>query len=145
MHHHGGDRFCRDLTGTLRYAKPQAIQIAEYWDWDRAFAVVRPPEGLGFDAALGDRLRDAVRGVLAEASAGAGASVHLDRVRDALYTRRVSRPLGQLFSVWRTMIWSVGTTTRTAPAPLACRRWRTRPTRAPGTPAAAAGSRPRFC
>jgi 1,4-alpha-glucan branching enzyme len=56
IHHHGGDRFCRDLTGTLRYAKPEAIQIAEYWDWDRAFAVTRPPVGLGFDAALGDRV-----------------------------------------------------------------------------------------
>ena len=64
MHHHGGDRFCRDLTSTLRYAKPHAIQIAEYWDWDRASAVTRPPDGLGFDAALGDRLRDAIRGVL---------------------------------------------------------------------------------
>ena len=85
MHHHGGDRFCRDLTSTLRYAKPQAIQIAEYWDWDRAFAVTRAPGGLGFDAALGDRLRDALRGMLAEASQGANASVHLDRVRDAIH------------------------------------------------------------
>jgi 1,4-alpha-glucan branching enzyme len=86
MHHHGGDRFCRDLTATLRYAKPEAIQIAEYWDWDRAFPIMRPPVGLGFDAALGDRLRDAVRGVLAEASQGADASVHLDHVRDAIYS-----------------------------------------------------------
>lgn len=86
IHHHGGDRFCRDLTATLRHAKPEAIQIAEYWDWDRAFPVTRPPEGLGFDAALGDRLRDALRSVLAEASAGAGAHVGLDRVRDALHT-----------------------------------------------------------
>jgi 1,4-alpha-glucan branching enzyme len=85
MHHHGGDRFCRDVTGTLHYAKPHTIQIAEYWDSDRASAVTRPPEGLGFDAALGDRLRDAIRGALVEASQGAGASVHLDRLRDALY------------------------------------------------------------
>jgi 1,4-alpha-glucan branching enzyme len=85
MHHHGGDRFCRDLAATVRRAKPEAIQIAEYWDWDRAFAVTRPPGGLSFDAALGDRLRDALRGVLAEAAQGAGATVHLDRLRDALY------------------------------------------------------------
>lgn len=85
IHHHGGDRFCRNLTDTLRYANPQAIQIAEYWDWDRAFPVTRSPGGLGFDAALGDRLRDALRTMLAEVSGGAGAAVHLDRVRDAHY------------------------------------------------------------
>jgi 1,4-alpha-glucan branching enzyme len=84
MHHHGGDRFCRDLTATLRCAKPAAIQIAEYWDWDRAFPVTPAPAGLGFDAALGDRLRDALRGALAEAARGAEAHVHLDRVAEAL-------------------------------------------------------------
>lgn len=84
MHHHGGDRFCRDLAATLRYLKPAAIQIAEYWDWDRAFPVTPAPAGLGFDAALGDGLRDALRGVLAEASGGAEAHVHLDRVAEAL-------------------------------------------------------------
>ena len=62
MHHHGGDRFCRDLSSTLRYLRPDAIQIAEYWDWDRAFPVTPAPAGLGFDAALGDGLRDACRG-----------------------------------------------------------------------------------
>ncbi len=85
MHHNGGDGFCRDLAGTVRYAKPEAIQIAEYWDGDRAFPVIAAPDGLGFDAALGDSLRDAVRGVLADASQGAGPSVSLGRVRDALY------------------------------------------------------------
>lgn len=84
MHHHGGDRFCRDLAATLRYLKPAAIQIAEYWDWDRAFPVTSVPSGLGFDAALGYRLRDALRGALAEASTGAEAHVHLDRVAEAL-------------------------------------------------------------
>lgn len=85
MHHHGGDAFCRDLTSTVRYAKPQAIQIAEYWSWDRAFPVTGVPDGLGFDSALGDSLRDALRAVLSEAAGGAGSTVHLDRVRDALY------------------------------------------------------------
>jgi 1,4-alpha-glucan branching enzyme len=84
MHHHGGDRFCRDLTSTLRYLRPDAIQIAEYWDWDRAFPVTPAPAGLGFDAALGDGLRDALRAVLAEAAGGADAQVGLDRLRTAL-------------------------------------------------------------
>jgi len=85
MHYHGGDVFCRDLTSTVRYAKPQAIQIAEYWAWDRAFPVTGVPDGLGFDSALGDGLRDALRAVLSEAAGGAGSTVHLNRVRDALY------------------------------------------------------------
>lgn len=84
MHHHGGDPFCRDLTGTLRYRKPEAIQIAEYWDWDRAFPVTPAPQGLGFDAALGDGLRDALRRVLEQASGGAAAHLDLDRLAAAL-------------------------------------------------------------
>ena len=84
IHHHGGDRFCRDLTSTLRFAKPGALQIAEYWDGDREFAVTPAPAGLGFDAALGDRLRDALRTVLAEAAAGRTAHLHLDRLREAV-------------------------------------------------------------
>jgi 1,4-alpha-glucan branching enzyme len=85
MHYHGGDVFCHDLTSTVRYAKPQAIQIAEYWAWDRASPVTGVPDGLGFDSALGAGLRDALRAVLSEAAGGAGSTVHLDRVGDALY------------------------------------------------------------
>jgi 1,4-alpha-glucan branching enzyme len=85
IHNHGGDDFCRELTQAVRSARPQAIQIAEYWDHDRAFPVLRAPQGLGFDAALGDELRDALRSVLAEAAGGADAAVHMDRLRDALY------------------------------------------------------------
>ena len=88
VHHHGGDQFCRELTEAVRYAKPEAIQIAEYWDWDHAFPVTPAPTGLGFDAALSDSLRNAVRGVLAEAAGGASAVVHMDRIRDALYATR---------------------------------------------------------
>ena len=81
---HGGDAFLRDLAGTVRYARPAAIQIAEYWNWDRARAVTPPPAGLGFDAALADGLRDAVRAAVSQAAGGAQADVDLDRVRDAL-------------------------------------------------------------
>jgi 1,4-alpha-glucan branching enzyme len=85
MHEHGGDSFCRDLTNTFHFSKPEAMHIAEYWNWNRAFPVTPTPEGLGFDAALGDRLRDNLRGALAEASGGADAKVNLNRVRDSLY------------------------------------------------------------
>lgn len=82
---HGGSDFSRDLTNTVRFVKPAAIQIAEYWNPDRAFAVAPTPGGLGFDAALSDGLRDSLRGALSQAGGGAQASVSLDRVRDTLY------------------------------------------------------------
>jgi 1,4-alpha-glucan branching enzyme len=80
----GGDRFCRDLAATLRRHRPEAIQIAEYWNWDRARAVSPPPDGLGFDAALADGLRDALRAVVAQAAAGREAMLDLDRLAAAL-------------------------------------------------------------
>src|SRR5690606_3326349 len=74
---HGGWFFCQDLTATCRWVKPEAIQIAEYWNPSRHLAVLPPPTGMGFDAALADGLRDALRGAVARASAGRDASVHL--------------------------------------------------------------------
>jgi 1,4-alpha-glucan branching enzyme len=80
----GGWSFAQDLTSTLRYANPEAIQIAEYWnDW-RWLAVTAPSGGLGFDAALSDRLRDTLRNVVREASYGSGARPDLSAVADAL-------------------------------------------------------------
>jgi 1,4-alpha-glucan branching enzyme len=82
---HGGDRFCRDITDTLRFARPDAIQIAEYWNADRAYAVTSTPWGLGFDAALSDRLRDGIRRAIGQAAAGSHATVNMDALRDSLY------------------------------------------------------------
>jgi 1,4-alpha-glucan branching enzyme len=82
---HGGSEFSRDLTSTVRFVEPAAIQIAEYWNPDRAFAVTPAPGGLGFDAALSDGLRDSLRDALSQAAGGAQASVNLDRVRDTMY------------------------------------------------------------
>jgi 1,4-alpha-glucan branching enzyme len=76
----GGFELCQDMTGTLRFIRPSAIQIAEYWDWDRALPVTSAPAGLGFDAALGDALRDAVRGLLTQAAGGEDAQLQLDPV-----------------------------------------------------------------
>jgi 1,4-alpha-glucan branching enzyme len=91
----GGDRFCRDLSATVRTYRPEAIQIAEYWNWDRARAVIPAPDGLGFDAALADGLRDALRVVLAQVSGGRDALVDLDRLAAALY------PLPAFPNAWR--------------------------------------------
>jgi 1,4-alpha-glucan branching enzyme len=81
----GGDRFCRDLSAAVRTNRPEVIQIAEYWNWDRARAVSPAPDGLGFDAALADGLRDALRAVLAQVSGGRDEAVDLDRLAAALY------------------------------------------------------------
>jgi len=80
-----GRTLCRDMTSTLRFVRPAAIQIAEYWEWDRALPVTPAPGGLGFDAALGDGLRDAVRGLLTQAAAGESAALDLDAVARAFY------------------------------------------------------------
>jgi 1,4-alpha-glucan branching enzyme len=80
-----GYELCQDMTSTLRFLRPSLIQIAEYWDWDRALPVTAVPAGLGFDAALGDALRDAVRGLLSQAAGGETAQLDLDTVGAAFY------------------------------------------------------------
>jgi 1,4-alpha-glucan branching enzyme len=87
MHHHGGDRFCKDLTSTLRYHDPSLLQVAEYWDGDRHYAISRPPGGLGFDAGSDDRLRVAVRRAVSQAAGGASAALDLDAIAAALQPR----------------------------------------------------------
>ncbi|HEY5792572.1 MAG TPA: hypothetical protein VIS74_04695 [Chthoniobacterales bacterium] len=47
---HGGWFFCQDLTGTLRFVKASAVQIAEYWGAERWKGIAHPPAGMGFDA-----------------------------------------------------------------------------------------------
>lgn len=84
MDRFGGWHFCQDLTATVRARKPEAIQIAEYWNDQRWLAVTPPPGGMGFDAALSDRLRDAVRDAVRQASHGAAATVDVERVARAL-------------------------------------------------------------
>jgi 1,4-alpha-glucan branching enzyme len=80
----GGHPFCRDLTDTLKFLAPDRVLIAEYWA-DQSSAVRDTGQGgLGFDAVWSAGLRDNVRGAIGQASAGAGARVFLDPVRDAL-------------------------------------------------------------
>jgi 1,4-alpha-glucan branching enzyme len=82
----GGGRCSQDMTSTVRYVKPQAIQIAEYWNSNRARGVTPVPGGLGFDAEWGDQLRDRVRAAIGQLSSGSSASVDLSAVRDSLDT-----------------------------------------------------------
>ena len=84
MDRFGGWKFCQDLADTCRFAKPSAIQIAEYWPVNAA--VTRPTNqgGAGFDATWHDGLRESVRAAVGQASAGATAPVDLDRVANCL-------------------------------------------------------------
>lgn len=63
-----GWSFCQDLTSTIRYLRPDALQLAEYWGLN-PFVVRQASEGgAGFDTTLSDTLRIALRDVLREAS-----------------------------------------------------------------------------
>jgi len=84
IENNGGRLTCQNLTASVRAANPSAIQIAEYWNPDRPSAVAPPPDGLGFDAELGDGLRDALRGLLGQAAGGEQASLDLSGVAGAL-------------------------------------------------------------
>jgi 1,4-alpha-glucan branching enzyme len=82
---HGGWSFCQDLTGTLRFVKGGAVQIAEYWGAERWKGVAQPPAGMGFDVGYSDTLRDKLRAAIAHTTGGRDAHLDLDAVRDALY------------------------------------------------------------
>ena len=80
-----GRALCQDMTGTVRFVRPASIQIAEYWDWDRASPVTAVPAGLGFDAALGDGFRDAVRALVSQAAGGETAQLGFDAIAQSVY------------------------------------------------------------
>jgi len=81
----GGWSFAQDLTNTIRFVKPNAVQIAEYWGDERWRGVAAPPDGMGFDIGYSDTLRDNLREVISQTTGGRNAHVNLDKVRDALY------------------------------------------------------------
>ena len=81
---HGGWSFCQELSSAVRAAAPRALQVAEYWKERRELAVTPAPHGMGFDAALADPLRDALRAALGQAAGGRDARVGLDAVARAL-------------------------------------------------------------
>ncbi len=76
--------FCQHLNGTLNHRDSSAINIAEYWGPEPA--VVRPPKdgGAGFAASWHDGLRNAIRGVIAQASCGQNAQVDWQPIVNAL-------------------------------------------------------------
>ncbi len=95
IENNGGREFCQHLTETVRATNPAAIQVAEYWNPDRPSAIRPPPGGLGFDAELGDQLRDALRGLAAQAARGASTPLDFSAVASALV------PSAGVFDAWR--------------------------------------------
>lgn len=81
---HGGWSFCQDLSATLRFVKPNAVQIAEYWGRERWRGVAPAPDGVGFDLGYSDTLRNNLRDAITQATGGGSAPVNLDKIRDAL-------------------------------------------------------------
>ncbi|MFN0053810.1 MAG: alpha-amylase family glycosyl hydrolase [Planctomycetales bacterium] len=62
-----GWSFCQDLTSTLHFHRPSALNHAEYWNVNPY--IVKPPRaGAGFDTTLTDGLRIAIRDVIGNAS-----------------------------------------------------------------------------
>jgi 1,4-alpha-glucan branching enzyme len=84
MDRNGGWQTCQAITGTLRYEKPEAIQIAEYWPVNSAVLSPTALGGAGFDATWHDGLRNAVRGAIGQSSAGSSARVDMDSIANAI-------------------------------------------------------------
>lgn len=84
MDRFGGWATCQDVTSTLRAAKPEAIQIAEYWPVNDWVVKDRSTGGAGFDATWNDSLRDSVRAAIASAAGGATAQLSMQAIADAI-------------------------------------------------------------
>jgi 1,4-alpha-glucan branching enzyme len=84
MDNMGGWFFCQEMTAALRQAKPEAVEIAEYWGGDRWRGVAGPPAGMGFDIGYTDGIRDGVRAVLAQAGGGSAAQVRMGVLKAGL-------------------------------------------------------------
>jgi 1,4-alpha-glucan branching enzyme len=84
---HGGWSFLQDLTDTIRFKKPSAPLIAEYWADQSAAIRPRSMGGAGFDAVVDSGLRGMVRRVLSQAAAGADAHVDLASLAATLVPR----------------------------------------------------------
>lgn len=80
-----GWKFCQDLTSTVRYVDPSAVQIAEYWGVDPHVVRFVEHGGAGFDACWHDGLRTSIRGAVHQASFGESSPVDLDRVSGQLW------------------------------------------------------------
>jgi len=85
-----GWQFCTNITSTVRYMRPRAIQNAEHWPVDGSIVTPVVNGGAGFDVIQHDGLRNAVRGAIGQASGGASAYIDLDSVAANLFPYNVT-------------------------------------------------------
>jgi 1,4-alpha-glucan branching enzyme len=90
MNRASGWEFCKEGTTAVRQANPRALQNAEYWPSEfgaPAPLIVEPVSagGLGCDTVQHDGLREAIRTVIGQAAAGAGAYVEMTGIAMALW------------------------------------------------------------
>jgi 1,4-alpha-glucan branching enzyme len=81
---HGGWFFAQELAQKAREVDRRKPHIAEFWLGDRCKSVLRPPDGLGFDANWHDGLRDVMRRIIGQAAGGRSAGVHLEELAATL-------------------------------------------------------------
>jgi 1,4-alpha-glucan branching enzyme len=74
-----GFTFCQDITNTVRWKRPRALQNAEHWPV-ASFITEPPPQGVGFDVIQHDGLRLSLRNAIAQASYGGEANLNLSAV-----------------------------------------------------------------
>jgi 1,4-alpha-glucan branching enzyme len=85
-----GWRFCQDLTSTLKLVRPEAMNLAEYWNVNPL--VVEPPGmGAGFDSTLTDGLRIALRRAIREASYPGDHPIDMSGLLNSLWPAGFSR------------------------------------------------------
>ena len=84
--------FCRYVTDTCHFVKPEAIHIAEHWPVEDSVVRPTPAGGAGFDATQNDGLREAVRAAIGKAAGGASSFVDMDRIAGEIATPRLSDP-----------------------------------------------------
>jgi 1,4-alpha-glucan branching enzyme len=91
MNQNTGWSFCQDLTNTVRWKRPRALQNAERWPVD--WAVTQPPSaGAGFDVIQHDGLRISLRDAIRQSSYGAATPLNLSSVAQNLTPYAVSQP-----------------------------------------------------
>jgi 1,4-alpha-glucan branching enzyme len=79
-----GWMFCQHLTSTVNSVDPAVVNIAEYWGPEPAVVRSTVEDGAGFHSSWHDGLREAIRGVIAQASGGRDASLNWQPLVDHL-------------------------------------------------------------
>lgn len=83
--HGSGWPFLQDINGTCHSVHPGGLQNAEHWNVNPPIVRSLAEGGAGFDTCYHDALRDAVRGALGQAVAGAHAPVDMTAIASALW------------------------------------------------------------